>query len=312
MADKKDYDEEYHFTDDESQEDPHNTLYESNDDYSQGTWIQKNLKRIVLPVAILSIIVGFGGYKYYKSHSISAATDAVLVPPVSIPDQNAQSEQATPVPPAAPMPETPDAALQAQQQAMQAEQEKTQKQQALDQEQNKRLTALLDAKEQMDMQVAGYQKQVEQLQQTIQDLSNQNQNYQSQVSSLQNSLVGMQQHLDEYTKNMEKKLSELTVALNQNFYALHAELDKLEPQVQHAAKYINEVESAKKRVEALNKRKHFNVQALLPKRAWLRAEDGTTITVNIGQEVPGYGTVSSIDVSTGTVATSTGEVFHFG
>lgn len=312
MADKKDYDEEYHFTEDESQEDSHNTLYESNDDYAQEAWIQKNLKRIVLPVAILSIIIGFGGYKYYKSHSLSASTGAVLVPPVSIPDQNAQPAQATSVPPAAPMPEIAPDAAQAQQQAMQAEQEKTQQQQALDQEQNKRLTALLDAKDQMDKQVVGYQKQVEQLQQTIQDLSNQNQNYQAQVSSLQNSLVGMQQHLDEYTKNMEKKLSELTVALNQNFYALHAELDKLEPQVQHAAKYVTKVESAKKRVEALNKRKHFNVQALLPKRAWLRADDGTTITVNVGQEVPGYGTVSSIDVSTGTVATSTGEVFHFG
>lgn len=55
----------------------------------------------------------------------------------------------------------------------------------------------------------------------------------------------------------------------------------------------------------------YHVQALIPGRAWLIAENGTTITVSSGSTIPGYGKVRLIDPQQGQVMTSSGRIIRF-
>lgn len=57
--------------------------------------------------------------------------------------------------------------------------------------------------------------------------------------------------------------------------------------------------------------KYF-VKAVIPGRAWLIAENGSTLTVRKGSIVPGYGVVTMVDVSQGRVLTNSGKTITFG
>lgn len=56
----------------------------------------------------------------------------------------------------------------------------------------------------------------------------------------------------------------------------------------------------------------YTVQAVVPQRAWLQTTDGSTITVMIGDTVPGLGAVMSIDPYSGNVTTASGAVIKYG
>lgn len=56
----------------------------------------------------------------------------------------------------------------------------------------------------------------------------------------------------------------------------------------------------------------YTVQAIVPGRAWLYGSDKQTITVGIGDTVPGYGQVMAIDASAGTVSLTNGAVLKPG
>ena len=58
-------------------------------------------------------------------------------------------------------------------------------------------------------------------------------------------------------------------------------------------------------------RVNYFVQALIPGRAWLRTSNGGILTVRIGDSIPGYGMVESIDPSQGVITTSSGETIQF-
>jgi intracellular multiplication protein IcmG len=55
----------------------------------------------------------------------------------------------------------------------------------------------------------------------------------------------------------------------------------------------------------------YNIQAVIPGRAWIVATNGTTLTVREGSKVPGYGLVKLIDPNQGRVITSSGRVIRF-
>lgn len=55
----------------------------------------------------------------------------------------------------------------------------------------------------------------------------------------------------------------------------------------------------------------YYIHAIVPRRAWLQTKNGEAITVQIGDTVPGYGVVKSIDASEGVVATSSNKMIHF-
>ena len=56
----------------------------------------------------------------------------------------------------------------------------------------------------------------------------------------------------------------------------------------------------------------YTVEAVVPQRAWLQAGDGSTITVMIGDDIPGLGAVVSIDPYSGNVTTASGTVVKYG
>lgn len=56
---------------------------------------------------------------------------------------------------------------------------------------------------------------------------------------------------------------------------------------------------------------NYDVQAVIPGRAWLIASNGSTLTVRVGTKVPGYGVVKLIDSIQGRVITSSGRIIRF-
>jgi intracellular multiplication protein IcmG len=55
----------------------------------------------------------------------------------------------------------------------------------------------------------------------------------------------------------------------------------------------------------------YNIQAVIPGRAWLIATNGATLTVSQGTAIPGYGIVKLIDPVQGKVTTSSGQIIRF-
>lgn len=56
----------------------------------------------------------------------------------------------------------------------------------------------------------------------------------------------------------------------------------------------------------------YHVKALIPGRAWLESNKGTTTSVKVGDRLRNYGVVTSIDPNTGFVDTSSGTVIKYG
>lgn len=80
---------------------------------------------------------------------------------------------------------------------------------------------------------------------------------------------------------------------------------------------IKKLEEKKKPKKAMGKDMEmvsipvYNLYAAIPGRAWLKSDSGTTITVAVGSNIPGYGKVSYIEPIKGVVATSSGQIFKF-
>jgi intracellular multiplication protein IcmG len=55
----------------------------------------------------------------------------------------------------------------------------------------------------------------------------------------------------------------------------------------------------------------YQLQAMLPGRAWLIRSDGSTTTVSLGDKIPGYGTVILINPDAGMVQTSSGAIIKY-
>lgn len=55
----------------------------------------------------------------------------------------------------------------------------------------------------------------------------------------------------------------------------------------------------------------YFVRAMIQGRAWLATENGGTLTVNLGDIVPGYGVVVAINPSQGLLATSSGAIIGY-
>jgi len=56
----------------------------------------------------------------------------------------------------------------------------------------------------------------------------------------------------------------------------------------------------------------YYVKAVVPGRAWLQSSVGPTITISVGDKLPGYGRVRMIDSQTGQVKMSGGKVIKYG
>jgi len=56
----------------------------------------------------------------------------------------------------------------------------------------------------------------------------------------------------------------------------------------------------------------YYVQAVIPGRAWLKDSAGKIISVGIGDQVPGFGSVTQINTRAGSVHTTSGVTIEYG
>lgn len=137
-------------------------------------------------------------------------------------------------------------------------------------------------------------------------------NLQSEQSNLNDRIAALEKEtgvfqqqiadLQQQNANLINGLSSITLAVNQINVNLQT-LGKKEQQLSTASQ-------DKTIVNGQNQ--YYYVEAVIPGRAWLKAADGTTLTVSPGEVVPKYGRVTSINPDNGTVATTSGKIIHYG
>ncbi len=130
------------------------------------------------------------------------------------------------------------------------------------------------------------------LTQTLEAIQKQNQMLTQQMTELSSRVVGIESTLNQSNQVVEG-LSQQVVTLKKK--EAPAQLSPL-PQL----------------AQSLPEAPQYTVEAVVPQRAWLQAGDGSTVTVMIGDDLPGLGAVVSIDPYSGNVTTASGTVIKYG
>jgi intracellular multiplication protein IcmG len=55
----------------------------------------------------------------------------------------------------------------------------------------------------------------------------------------------------------------------------------------------------------------YYVRAIIPGRVWLTLQDGSTLTLGMGDKLAGYGVITAIDTSQGTITLSSGAIIGY-
>ena len=128
------------------------------------------------------------------------------------------------------------------------------------------------------------------------------QSMRSDISSVNGQLVGITTSLNDMTA----KLAEL----NGIIANLSAKVDEQSREIERV--------TVRREIKKINYSRHnimprlrYNIQAVIPGRAWLIASNGSTLTVREGTLISGYGMVKLIDPNQGRVTTSSGQVIKF-
>lgn len=160
---------------------------------------------------------------------------------------------------------------------------------------------------------------------------------QESITQIQERTVEESAQIDKLVEQTEEMRSGITV-LKKDMEQLNEALSKqlvLQEKIEHAVAIILQVHknaAALKRKQAIEraaaaaKRKKaqattrkgkvatedYFVQAVIPGRAWVTTKSGITRTVGVGDQLPGYGKVISIDARDGTLMTGSGRAIIFG
>jgi len=124
-----------------------------------------------------------------------------------------------------------------------------------------------------------------------------------------------QQALQNQTRigSLEQKITDLKEGVGD----LHQGIQDLTTQVKHnqelqKALSVYKARSQKRKEQTIRHIKRYFVRAVIPGRAWLYGADGTSMTVTVGNSIPGYGRITAIDPYSGAVATSSGVKLRYG
>jgi intracellular multiplication protein IcmG len=145
---------------------------------------------------------------------------------------------------------------------------------------------------QIEGKLTQLQKQTETLQTTI---NNQKAMFQGQLSTLENNMSHLRSDIEDLKTNINlltqqvKKTAELVAVTS-----------KRQEIIGH------------QQVKKIQQLKRYFVSAVIPGRAWIQGADGTAQTVAVGDLIPGYGRVTSINAYSGTVTTSSGVKIYYG
>ncbi|MGE3919449.1 MAG: hypothetical protein AB7F64_00645 [Gammaproteobacteria bacterium] len=117
----------------------------------------------------------------------------------------------------------------------------------------------------------------------------------NQVNDLANNMAAIQTNLN----TVSQQLQSLAVAVQEQQAHLAAPKVIYKPKKHH----YKPVQAQPKPI--------YHIEAIIPDRAWLRAADGTSITVTKGSSLYGYGIVRRIDAVKGLVFTSSGAIIRY-
>ena len=128
------------------------------------------------------------------------------------------------------------------------------------------------------------------------------------IAQLQQAMQATQNQLD----SINQSLSSMSQQLN-TLSASTQDLSRtITNQMLEKARKEKEEQQAKGKQEAeLRHQKQYYVQAVIPGRVWLRSIGGQTMTVSVGDTLPGYGKITAIDSYSGMVKTSSGITIQY-
>jgi intracellular multiplication protein IcmG len=133
----------------------------------------------------------------------------------------------------------------------------------------------------------------------LSDIASRQADYQAGLEKLNSQLSDMQNSLSALN-NQVSSLSSAMQTLASQFAAQQAAVEATKKAAQ---KKIAQQKAAPKPI--------YFARSMIPGRAWLLTQNGETVTVSVGNNLPGYGTVISIDPVQGTVTTSTGAIIGY-
>ena len=133
--------------------------------------------------------------------------------------------------------------------------------------------------------------------------------------------------VDALTLLKETKTDEAVQALQTSLLGLETKLTQLADTVQLLGLQVETLAKKNKPIRVLRpkikryvvkprlikavKEPIYYIKAIVPRRAWLQAEDGKALTVKVGDTLAGYGLIQAINSSEGTVATSSNKIINF-
>lgn len=149
----------------------------------------------------------------------------------------------------------------------------------------------------------------------------------AQVAELDSKILKLQETSEQISDAAREQQTEMQMrllSLEQKIAALNSGLEQLQDSMDEVSTQVKENKALEKAFIGFQKNqkiskdkqvrqlKQFFVQAVIPGRAWLHGADGSTLTVTVGDEVPGYGRVVSIDAYSGAVTMSSGVQIQYG
>ncbi|MCD8499583.1 MAG: hypothetical protein LRY43_00120 [Gammaproteobacteria bacterium] len=149
----------------------------------------------------------------------------------------------------------------------------------------------------------------------------------AQLKSDMSSLANVESKLTETLQVVQQQNLQLTqqlVEMNSRVQTLESAFNQSNQAVEGLAQQVvqlksNPVNAKKSQPERKfipapavdNQKPQYIVEAVVPQRAWLQTAEGSTVTVMVGDSLPGLGAVATIDPYSGNVTMSSGKVLKY-
>jgi hypothetical protein len=123
-----------------------------------------------------------------------------------------------------------------------------------------------------------------------------------------------QQEIQTHLKSLDSELSDIKsilAELNSRISDVNEQTQLLH--TQQEAFFQKQQKATMQRAERkkLAPKPVYYVRAIIPGRVWLSLQDGSTLTLGIGDKLTGYGEITAIDPDRGTIALSSGAIIGY-
>lgn len=128
--------------------------------------------------------------------------------------------------------------------------------------------------------------------------------FENKSNALDQTLNQQQQTINQLQTNMEA-LQESVNTVNNSVGTLSQKMDALDSKLTKPV--VRPLAKSAPVAPPIN----YIIRAMVPGRAWLQGSNGSSLSVAVGNEVPGHGTVTDIELNSGQVMMSDGSVFSY-